>query len=111
MAKQPINVEVTVNGLSNDTVYLANYYGSRLYYSDTTVADANGHFSFQGKEFNECGKYAIVLPGPVFFRYNASKRAHEVPDIFSQSSRRYGCGGKRRKQSVLRLSELPKYQT
>jgi len=60
-------VEVTVNGLSNDTVYLANYYGSRLYYSDTTVADANGHFSFDGKDFNECGKYAIVLPGPVFF--------------------------------------------
>ena len=60
-------VEVTVNGLSNDTVYLANYYGSRLYYSDTTVADSNGHFSFDGKDFNECGKYAIVLPGPVFF--------------------------------------------
>jgi len=67
LGQTPFNVDVTVTGLSNDTVYLANYYGSRLFYSDTTVADAQGHFSFKGKAFNECGKYAVVLPGPVFF--------------------------------------------
>ena len=67
LCQTPYNVEVTVTGLSNDTVYLANYYGSKLYYSDTTVTDAQGHFSFKGKAYNECGKYAVVLPGPVFF--------------------------------------------
>ena len=67
LCQTPYNVDVTVTGLSNDTVYLANYYGARLYYSDTTVADAQGHFSFKGKAYNECGKYAVVLPGPVFF--------------------------------------------
>lgn len=61
------NLDVTVEGLGADTVYLANYYGSRLYYSDTTIADASGHFTFDAKPFDECGKYAIVLPGPVFF--------------------------------------------
>jgi len=67
LGQTPFNVDVTVTGLSNDTVYLANYYGAKLYYSDTTVADAQGHFSFKGKAYNECGKYAVVLPGPVFF--------------------------------------------
>ena len=67
LCQTPYNVDVTVTGLSNDTVYLANYYGARLYYSDTTVTDAQGHFSFKGKAYNECGKYAVVLPGPVFF--------------------------------------------
>ena len=67
LCQTPFNVDVTVTGLTNDTVYLANYYGARLYYSDTTVADAQGHFSFKGKAYNECGKYAVVLPGPVFF--------------------------------------------
>ena len=67
LGQSPFNVDVTVTGLSNDTVYLANYYGSKLYYSDTTVTDTDGHFRFKGKAFDECGKYAVVLPGPVFF--------------------------------------------
>jgi len=61
------DIIVTVEGLGADSVFLANYYGSRLYYSDTTVADINGRFVFKGKPFDECGKYAVVLPGPVFF--------------------------------------------
>ena len=61
------DIIVTVEGLGPDSVFLANYYGSRLYYSDTTVADINGRFVFKGKPFEECGKYAVVLPGPVFF--------------------------------------------
>lgn len=61
------DIVVTVEGLGADSVFLANYYGSRLFYSDTTVADVNGHFVFKGKPFDECGKYAVVLPGPVFF--------------------------------------------
>ena len=61
------DIIVTVEGLGADSVFLANYYGSRLYYSDTTVADINGRFVFKGKPFEECGKYAVVLPGPVFF--------------------------------------------
>ena len=67
LGQSPFNVDVTVTGLSYDTVYLANYYGSKLYYSDTAVTDTDGHFRFKGKAFDECGKYAVVLPGPVFF--------------------------------------------
>ena len=60
-------INVVVDGVSNDTIYLANYYGTKLFYNDTTLANENGEFSFEGKPFNECGKYAIVLPGPIFF--------------------------------------------
>tara|TARA_B110000444_G_scaffold260480_1_gene307615 strand:+ start:906 stop:2468 length:1563 start_codon:yes stop_codon:yes gene_type:complete len=60
-------INVVVEGLSGDTIYLANYYGTKLFYNDTTVANEHGEFSFAGKPFEECGKYAIVLPGPIFF--------------------------------------------
>jgi len=64
-------IDVTVDGLSNDTVYLAHYYGNKLYYSDTTVTDANGHFTFPGRPYEKCGKHAVVIPGPKYFEFMA----------------------------------------
>ena len=32
---------VHIEGLSNDTIYLAHYYGTKLFYNDTAVADVN----------------------------------------------------------------------
>ena len=64
---QDYSIKVHVDGLRDSTVYLANYYGEKLYYNDTTQVDSNGNFSFAGKPFEECGKYAVVLPGPRFF--------------------------------------------
>ena len=32
---------VHVDGLSEDTVYLAHYYGAKLFYNDTAVADGS----------------------------------------------------------------------
>lgn len=61
------SITIKVNGLADSTVYLANYYGEKLYYNDTTRADANGVFTFAGKPYEEGGKYAVVLPGPKFF--------------------------------------------
>ena len=60
---------VHVDGLSNDTVYLAHYYGAKLFYNDTAVADAKGTVTFEGKPFEEGGKYAVVMPGPKFFEF------------------------------------------
>ena len=42
---------VHVDGL-NDTVYLANYYGAKLFYNDTAIADAKARI-FKGKPFEE----------------------------------------------------------
>jgi thiol-disulfide isomerase/thioredoxin len=54
------SIEVTLNGLDGDTVYLANYYGDKLYYADTTVADVSGLVRFEGRPYEECGKYALI---------------------------------------------------
>jgi peroxiredoxin len=61
----PYNFEV--RNLKDTTVYLANYYGEKLYYADTARADANGSFSFKGIPEENQGKYAVVIPGPKFF--------------------------------------------
>ncbi len=51
-----------VEGFKDTSIYLANYYGNKLYYNDTTRIDSKGNYSFKGKPFNECGKYSIVMP-------------------------------------------------
>ena len=70
-AQVPHTIQVQVKGLNQDTVYLANYYGNKLYYSDTTVTDANGRLTFPGRPFEQCGKHAIVIPGPKYFEFMA----------------------------------------
>lgn len=60
-------IRIQVEGVANEEVYLANYYGEKLFYNDTTTADANGYFEFKAKPNEEGGKYAVVIPGPKFF--------------------------------------------
>ncbi|MFM1930728.1 MAG: hypothetical protein RL226_31 [Bacteroidota bacterium] len=67
MQAQNNTIKVKIKGLKNQPVYLANYYGEKLFYNDTSMTDANGVVTFKGKPFNECGKYAVVAPGPKFF--------------------------------------------
>jgi hypothetical protein len=50
-----------IEGLKDTSIYLANYYGNKLYYNDTAFVDSKGNFAFDGKPYNECGKYAIVV--------------------------------------------------
>ena len=41
-AQEKRHLQFTIAGTAHDTIYLANYYGNKLYYSDTTVANAKG---------------------------------------------------------------------
>ena len=70
-AQQDYVIDVTIDGLSNDTVYLAHYYGNKLYYADTAVTSATGQVIFPGQAFEKCGKHAIVMPGPKYFEFIA----------------------------------------
>lgn len=58
-----------VVGLGADSVYLANYFGDKMYYADTTVATPDGEFSFVSPPFEESGKYAVILPGQKMFEF------------------------------------------
>jgi len=61
----PYHFQVT--GAEDTVIYLANYYGEKLYYADTARADNSGNFSFKMIEKENEGKYAVVVPGPKFF--------------------------------------------
>jgi len=56
-----------VNGVNDTTVYLANYFGDKLFYKDTAKANSKGEFVFDGKTKLATGKYAVVTPGPKYF--------------------------------------------
>jgi len=68
-AQSPYTIKGKILGLKDTSIYLANYYGSKLYYNDTAKVDSKGMFSFPGKAYNECGKYALVLPGPKLIEF------------------------------------------
>ncbi len=45
-----------------DTIYLANYYGNKMYYADTATVSAKGRFEFPSPPAEKGGKYGLVLP-------------------------------------------------
>jgi thiol-disulfide isomerase/thioredoxin len=63
----PYTIKVKINGVKDTAIYLANYFGNKIFYNDTVMADANGVAIFKGKPYKEGGKYAVVAPGPRYF--------------------------------------------
>ncbi len=63
-AKPAVSYSISgkIKGLKDTTIYLANYYGKQVFYNDTVRVDSKGNFKFEGKPFNECGKYMLLLP-------------------------------------------------
>ena len=52
-----------IEGLAEgDTIYLANYYGNKMYYADTAVVGAKGKFEYRSPAAEKGGKYGLVLP-------------------------------------------------
>ncbi len=60
-------IEVQIEGAAKDTIYLANYYGNKLFYNDTAIADAKGKVVFNKPRGYKGGVYAVVVPGPKYF--------------------------------------------
>ncbi len=65
--------EFTIKGVVKDTIYLANYYGNKLLYNDTAIADAKGKVVFANKKGYKPGVYAVVIPGPRYFEFLANE--------------------------------------
>jgi thiol-disulfide isomerase/thioredoxin len=55
-----------IAGAKDTTIFLANYYGNKLYYSDTAKCNANGEVTFSSKKKFDPGMYAVVLSGKFF---------------------------------------------
>ena len=65
--------EFTIKGIVKDTVYLANYYGNKLMYNDTAIADGKAKVVFAKKRGYRAGVYAVVIPGPRYFEFLANE--------------------------------------
>lgn len=79
LSAQKVNqIDMHVEGLGADTIFLANYYGAKMYYADTTVATSSGRFSFDAPQGDKGGKYAAILPGNVFIELIVSGEAVNI---------------------------------
>ncbi|NOQ72047.1 MAG: DUF4369 domain-containing protein [Crocinitomix sp.] len=57
IAPQPVKISADI---PDTTIYLARYFGNKLFYADTTESK-NGSFQFEGNK-HRGGLYAIILP-------------------------------------------------
>jgi hypothetical protein len=66
-AKSGYEIEITLDGLPDSTVFLAYHLGDKQYIKDTLKLDRSGHGIFRGKEALPQGLYMIVFPGRKYF--------------------------------------------
>ncbi len=71
--KTGYDIDVTIRGLQDSTVYLAYHLGDKQYIKDTIRLDKSGHGIVLGKESLPQGIYMIVLPGKKYFEMLISK--------------------------------------
>ncbi len=67
LSGQGYHIEVTMTGLSNDTLILGEYFTSRMVPKDTLVLDKQGHGVFIGSEVFEGGLYLIYFNPNYYF--------------------------------------------
>lgn len=60
-------IEISISGLRDSTVFLAHHFGDRQYITDTLKLDAGGRGIFTGNEPLQQGIYMVVLPGRKYF--------------------------------------------
>jgi thiol-disulfide isomerase/thioredoxin len=65
--KNGYEIDVTIHGLKDSTIYLAFHYGDKQYIKDTVKLDNSGRCKITGKETLPQGIYMIVLPGRKYF--------------------------------------------
>ena len=64
---QQYEIKLSLSDVTETEVYLANYFGSKLYYADTAQVNKKGIAIFKGDQALKGGKYAFVTPGPKLF--------------------------------------------
>ncbi len=66
-------LEFKVVGAEDSTMKLIRYYGDKLFYADTAVADASGKVAFDGSWADKPGMYAVMGPGQKWFEVILNK--------------------------------------
>ncbi|MCX6325233.1 MAG: thioredoxin-like domain-containing protein [Bacteroidia bacterium] len=76
--KNGYEIDITINGLQDSSVFLAYHLGDKQYIKDTVKLDKSGRGVIQGQEGLPQGIYMIVLPGREYFELLISKDQHFV---------------------------------
>ncbi|MGA2406217.1 MAG: thioredoxin-like domain-containing protein [Bacteroidales bacterium] len=74
--KSGYEIDVTIQGLQDSTVFLAYHLGDKQYIKDTIKLDRTGHGIVRGQEVLPQGIYMIVLPGRKYFELLISTGQH-----------------------------------
>jgi thiol-disulfide isomerase/thioredoxin len=74
--KNGYEIDITILGLQDSSIYLAYHLGDKQYIKDTIRLDRNGHGVIAGQEALPQGIYMIVLPGKKYFEMLVSKDQH-----------------------------------
>ncbi|ELR69657.1 Putative thiol-disulfide isomerase [Fulvivirga imtechensis AK7] len=75
-AQEGYNIDFKVEGLSDTTVYLGNFFGESTYVKDTAHVNSKGEFSFSGTKKLEEGVYFLVLNKTRLFDIMVSDDQH-----------------------------------
>lgn len=75
-AQEGYQIDFKINGLSDTTIYLGNFFGESTYLKDTARVDSKGEFSFSGKKQLEEGVYFLVLNKTRLFDLMVSNDQH-----------------------------------
>jgi thiol-disulfide isomerase/thioredoxin len=60
-------IDVTIRGLQDSSIFMAYHFGDKQYIKDTVILSKTGTAKFTGKEALPQGIYMIVLPGRKYF--------------------------------------------
>jgi len=76
LAQSKYKIKGHIEGLSDTSIYLANYYGDKQYLKDSAFADASGNVVFKGAEALPGGIYLFVFPNKTYFELLIDKEQH-----------------------------------
>jgi thiol-disulfide isomerase/thioredoxin len=71
--KNGYEIDITIHGLQDSTVFLAYHYGDKQYIKDTVKLSKAGRAIVSGRDVLPQGIYMIVLPGKKYFEILISK--------------------------------------
>ncbi len=71
--KSGYEIDITLDGLADSTIFLAYHLGDKQYIRDTIRLDMSGHSVIRGDEALPQGIYMIVLPDRKYFEVLISK--------------------------------------
>jgi thiol-disulfide isomerase/thioredoxin len=74
--KAGYEINVTINGLRDSTIYIAYHLGEKQYIHDTLILDGSGRAVIRGQAALPHGIYMIVLPGRNYFEILMSADQH-----------------------------------